>query len=88
MISGSVAPSGRRIISRTVLALLTFGASGLEASRSFRGTLETVFFARAFLATGSTAAGAGAGVGVSTWIAFQIRCTAVLRLVNFDTGFS
>ena len=36
-----------------------------------------------------SAAGAAcwAGVGVRAWMAFQIRLTAVLRSVNFFTGF-
>ena len=35
---------------------------------------------------GATGAACGAGVGVSAWMAFQIRETAVLRSVNFLTG--
>jgi hypothetical protein len=36
---------------------------------------------------GATVAALGAGVGVSAWMAFQIRLTAVLRSVNFLIGF-
>jgi hypothetical protein len=36
---------------------------------------------------GATLAACGVGAGVRTWIAFQIRATAVLRSVNFLTGF-
>ena len=35
---------------------------------------------------GAAGAACGAGVGVSAWMAFQIRATAVLRSVNFLTG--
>jgi len=42
----------------------------------------------AFAFFGATGAACGAGVGVRAWMAFQMRATAVLRSVNFLTGFS
>src|SRR5208283_2356117 len=38
--------------------------------------------------SGATGAACGAGVGVRAWMAFQMRATAVLRSVNFLTGFN
>jgi hypothetical protein len=56
-----------------------------------RGTLGAALGRAASLAAlvflGATGATWGAAVGVKAWTAFQIRAMAVLRSVNFFTGF-
>ena len=79
MMSSSVAPSGRLSMSRTMAFLLPSRAVGV-ASLAVARLVALAFF-------GATGAASGAGAGVSAWMAFQIRVTAVLRSVNFLTGF-
>ncbi len=79
MMSASVAPSGRFSMSRTMAFLLPSRAVG-AASLAVAALVAFAFF-------GATGAACGAGVGVRAWMAFQMRATAVLRSVNFLTGF-
>ena len=78
MMSASVAPSGRLSMSRTMAFLLPSRVVGV-ASLAVAPLAALAFF-------GATGAAWGAGAGVSAWMAFQIRETAVLRSVNFLTG--
>src|SRR5689334_7998823 len=78
MMSVSVAPSERLSMSRTMAFLLPSRAVG-GAALGVARLVALAFF-------GETGAACGAVVGVSAWMAFQIRATAVLRSVNFLTG--
>src|ERR1039458_592869 len=80
MMSASVAPSGRFSMSRTMAFLLPSRAAG-AGSLLLVSLVALAFF-------GATGAAWGAGVGARGWMAFQIRATAVLRSVNFLTGFT
>src|SRR5581483_3257104 len=78
MMSARVAPSGRFSMSRTMAFLLPSRGVGV-ASFAVAPLAALAFF-------GAAGAACGAGVGVSAWMAFQIRAAAVLRSVNFLTG--
>jgi hypothetical protein len=71
MISFKLAPSARRISSRTMAFLLPSRAVG-AASLAVACLAALAFF-------GATGAAWGAGAGVRAWMAFQIRVTAVDR---------
>lgn len=78
-ISWMLAPSGRRISSSTMAFLLPSraGAAALSGLADFLG----------LAAFGAASAAWGVTVGFRAWTALQIRATAVLRSVNFLTGF-
>src|SRR5690348_7142209 len=78
MMSARVTPSGRLSKSRTMAFLLPSRAAGV-AALAVVALVTLAFF-------GATGAACGAGVGVSAWMAFQMRAAAVLRSVNFLTG--
>src|SRR5579863_1655569 len=91
MISARVAPLDRRIRSKTSAFLLPSRATlavrfapGRAVSR--RLALVGDFFALPLV--GATGSAGCATSGDRRSIAFQIRATAPLRLVNFLTGFS